>query len=412
MSDLMSRFFNPKAQKRNASFELLRLYATINVLIRHMSFLVFHTSKDDKEYRALRFLHSLTSTCDNIFVIVSGYFLCTSDLRVSRLFPLIIQNFTYSVGMYLFAICMGWSQFQWIELGKYMLPLTNEVYWFAPPFLITQIAFRPMYKGLKLIHPRYHFLIVVMVCIVAWEAVLGYGKHIAQWGDGTCINLFFQFLLIGSYLRFNKISPSLLTCVIGVIVTAALHFYGMVGDLDWIFGSQTTLGMLLRSDMIFAPLPTLETIFLLLACQKFTISGLTGKLINFIADFNYGIYTCHCHGKVMYQFTGQYSPRKHVILDHEWIHMLYGSFMIYFECLAVEVVRSMLTNFFIVNTSYYSRFCNFVDNYFTPIENIQKEEEAQIPEEEKKKDVEEEAQIPVEDNVSPPNNEEKLFAPL
>lgn len=397
---ILARFFNPKAQKRNASFELLRLFATINVLIRHMKFLVFHTSQNDKEYRALMFLHSLTSTCDNIFVIVSGYFLCTTDLRVSRLFPLIIQNFSYSVGMYFFAIAMGWSQFNWYELGRFMMPLTNGVYWFAPPFIISQIAFRPMYKGLLQLHPRYHLLLAVMVSVVAAGATMGYGKHISQWGDGTCINLFFQFLLIGSYIRFNNVNPSMAVCILGIIITAGLHFHGMVGDFDKILGTQTVIGQLVRSDAIFAPLVTLETIFLLCFCQRLQITGLTRTIINFIADFNYGIYTCHCHGKVMYQFTGQYSPNKHVILDHEWIHMLYGSFMIYFECLVVEIGRSMLTNFFIINTKWYASFCEAVDNYFSPIED--------------KLSVAEQTEEKIDENKNAQDNtsDQKIFSPL
>lgn len=362
----LARFINHKAQQRNPTFEILRIFATLSVLIRHLKMMAFNSTPGGKGYRTVMFYHALSSTCDNIFIIVSGYFLAAQDLKITRLFPLIIENFTYSVGMYFFALAFGWGQFNKYELIHYLFPLSNGVYWFSAPFIISQIGFRPMYLGLQQLHPRYQLFLVIAANLVAFAATMNYGQHIGQWGIGACIYLFFQFLLIGAYIRMNNVTLSTKYCVIGIIVTGALHFYGIVGDLDKYLGKTTIIGQLIRSEAIYAPMPTLQTVFLLLVCQNYTITGLPAKIINFISDFNYGIYGVHCHSKVLHQFMGQFSPTKYVIFDSMFLHFLYATFGLYFECMIVECARNCLTNFLVYNTTWYNNFCDKIDNYLAP----------------------------------------------
>ena len=365
MPSFISKCFNKRAQKRNPSFELLRLYSTLLVIMRHIRFFVYRVPPGDEEYMPVMFLQSLTSICDNEFILLSGYFGCKRQLKVSRFIPILLQNWTYSVGLYLFAVYIGWSKFTWIDFGKQCLPITFTVYWFTAPFIISQIIFDPIYRGLQHLNRNYHMLLNLVTCYVGTLACFGLGEHITIWADGTTINLFFMFLIYGSYLRFYDIKPSFTVCLVGTIVFSALHFYGIVGYFSDYFSHDSFFDVILKTDCIFAPIVSLASIFVFLLFQRIPISGFIGKVINFMSDFNYGIYTSHCHNHIIFHIMRQFFPTIREHRKHLWLYLIRDSVIIYCGCFIVELLRSMIFNFFIFNRNWYAVLCNKIDEKFS-----------------------------------------------
>lgn len=354
--------FSKKAQKRNPSFELLRLYSTFLVILRHIRFFVYRVTQGGREYNNVMFMQSLTSICDNEFILLSGYFGCQKDIKISRFIPILLQNLTYSIGFYLFAVYIGWSKFTWIELSKHFFPITFTVYWFTAPFLFSQIIFRPIYKGLKAIGRKYHFFLCLCAFFVATIASIGLGEHIAIWGDGTNINLFAIFLIYGSYLGLYDISFPFSICLICTVLFSTIHYLGLIGFFNKFFEKDSFCQLICKNDHIFSPFVTFISIFVFLMFKRIEVPATLGKIINFMSDFNYGIYTGHCHYHVIFHIMRKFTPTVTEHRPHYWMYMIRDTFIIYAGCFVIELIRSMIFNFCIFNRNYYEKICSWVDS--------------------------------------------------
>ena len=364
MPSFISKCFNKKALKRDSSFELLRLYSTFLVIMRHIRFFVYRIPPGEEEYFPVMLLQSLTSVCDNEFILLSGYFGCKRRLKVSRFIPILLQNWTYSVGLYLFAVYIGWSNFSWEDLWRHCLPITYTIYWFTAPFIISQIIFDPIYRGLQQMHRNYFRLIVIITFFLGTLACNGLGEHIAIWGDGTNICLFFMFLIYGSYIRFYEISPSFIVCFIGAIAFSAIHYFGLVGYFSNYLKPESFLDVILKTDCIYGPFASLASIFVFFLFRHFKLNYFFGTIVNFMSDYNYGIYTSHCHGHVIYHIMRQFVPTVQAHKRHLWLYLIRDTLIIYCGCFIVEMIRSMICNYFIFNTQFYSNLCNRIDSLF------------------------------------------------
>lgn len=72
----------------------------------------------------------------NGFVLISGYFLCTSKFRLSKWISSYIQTLCYSVGIYLAFAAIGAVPLSWERLAEAAMVLTRKQYWFITAYLL------------------------------------------------------------------------------------------------------------------------------------------------------------------------------------------------------------------------------------------------------------------------------------
>jgi hypothetical protein len=354
-----SKFFNAKTQNRSPQFELLRLYSTLLVIMRHSHHYAFHVNKKDPDYKALQLIFTLTHVCDGEFIILSGYFGCKTNTKLSRFFSLIMQNTFYAVGIYLFAVFMGWSKFTWEDFWHRFFAMTNNVYWFTAPFLISQVLFKPIYRGLQSLGRNYHRLILAIILYTLHVSTTGFRSNVIAYRSG--ISIFFVYLFFGCYLRFYEIDPGLPISIAGAVITTGLHYLGITGFFND-YPICRHISEHLRTTDLFSPIAIFESIFVFLVFKNMTLSPTAGKVINFMSECNYGIYTVHFNKDV---FDRIMQWLKSITGERmKWLYMIFGSLTIYAGCFAIEFSRLMLFNFFIFNRDYYKSFCNWVDSFF------------------------------------------------
>ena len=86
---------------------------------------------------------------NDIFVLISGYFLIKSDdIKVSKIFALWLKVFFYSVVIFAVFTFSGLYVFSWKETISYFLPITRGKWWFASTYFV-----------LYLIHPYLNILL-------------------------------------------------------------------------------------------------------------------------------------------------------------------------------------------------------------------------------------------------------------
>lgn len=133
---------NPKPA-RMANLELLRCIAMMMVVVLHylgkggmLSELT--GGAVSKAEKAAWLLESFCIVAVNVYMLISGYFLCTSSFRVSRLIQLWLQIWAYSVVFGLMGALTGVLQetaFDTHYLLTLLFPVTMGHYWFMTAYV-------------------------------------------------------------------------------------------------------------------------------------------------------------------------------------------------------------------------------------------------------------------------------------
>ena len=119
--------------------------------------------------------------CVNCFILISGYFLCTSKFRLLKWVSIWIETMFYSVLIYLLLVAFGLVPFSVSELVKSFMVFTLSRYWFVTAYLLLMIISPFLNHAIAHMDQRSHaaccavmFLVfsalhnIVYICDFAW----------------------------------------------------------------------------------------------------------------------------------------------------------------------------------------------------------------------------------------------------
>ena len=194
------------SQKRLTNIEWLRIVAMVMILFSHFSTHglggVLANSGGGISLLFNRFWLDVTTTGNignALFMIISGYFLCTSkQVRVSRLFRIIIEVFTYSVVIYvLFTLFWGEKMFSKTDLFIALTPLIHKTNWYFSAYVLIYI-FHPfinrLIEGISMKELRN----LILVMVIVWSVIPTF--FMVEFNRSDFI-LFTMLYLIGAYIR-------------------------------------------------------------------------------------------------------------------------------------------------------------------------------------------------------------------
>lgn len=210
----------PKAE-RQSNIELLRILAIMGVIVLHYNNPVIgggitYAEEGSVNFYLLYFLESLFACGVNLFMLISGYFMCESGKRnLWRPVELIVQVIVFRELIYLARVAIGAMPFSVKTLVTTLIPANYFVILYCVVFILS-----PFVNSLisKLSEKNYKTLLalsfvifaIIPTCIdvlgeLRGEQFIGLstiGMYGSQWGY-SIIN-FMLLYLIGAYLRSGK----------------------------------------------------------------------------------------------------------------------------------------------------------------------------------------------------------------
>ncbi len=163
-----------KENRRNANFELLRLIAMLMVVSLH------YLSKgqvlsDFKEgllsgnqYLAY-LLESFSVVAVNAFVLLSGYFLVTSEFKSKKVIQLVAQVLFYAILIPVILTATGVLQIQDMNLYTifpYLFPIQTEHYWFATYYVFLYLFTPILNRAIKNMNQNQMKLCIFILLLV------------------------------------------------------------------------------------------------------------------------------------------------------------------------------------------------------------------------------------------------------
>ena len=130
-------------KERMANLEVLRCVAMMMVVVLHYlgkgGLLPDLTAPLSVQDMAAWLLEAFCIVAVNVYIMISGYFLCESSFKLSRLLTLWLQLWLYSVGIGVLAVVTGIVPAAEVSTHYYLtllFPVTMGHYWFLTAYVI------------------------------------------------------------------------------------------------------------------------------------------------------------------------------------------------------------------------------------------------------------------------------------
>jgi len=285
-------------KERNSNMELLRIIATLFVIIVHYNnknngkgFL--YTESLQQHYMVLICFEMLAICAVNIFVMISGYFMCYSKkATLTKVFSLYIDVMCCAVIRYFLDCTIGSASFSISKMLYLMIPLSWYVAVYSALYLLSPYLNKLIHsltasQFRRLLIMGFLVYSVWPSCLELTTALTGVKltsmNPISTQGSGagyTIVN-FVLLYFIGAYLRIHKNERATLgtrwkslgvyiACTVLLVLYSKVYFSGAVSYCN--------------------PVVIIQTIAIFRVFQSIELKS---KSINAIAKYSFGVYLLH-----------------------------------------------------------------------------------------------------------------------
>lgn len=332
---------------RNSSIELLRIIATILIIISHFS---VHGIGYNVDILTLKpcFNKFLIQNAQigflsvDIFVIITGYFSVKSKLKIEKIIRLILQVLFYSISIYAIFLALGIVDFSKYEFYKAIFPTMLNQYWFFSSYILISLLSPFINRYLNNENRRNHLLlIIVLLFVFRFVAVFGdYFTMYPQLRYGS-MDVFICYL-IGAYLRLypdnilNRKKNSAIALIACIILTVF-----SVGAINFI-GEKLHDPHILTFYNVCHERASL--LIIVTATSAFIISTKINigknRFINAISSCTFGVYIIHETPALRdYLWKTLFNIKEYVYSPKLIIYMIVVPLLIFVVCTIIEFIR-------------------------------------------------------------------------
>ncbi|WP_137601922.1 acyltransferase [Paucilactobacillus nenjiangensis] len=299
-------------ESRNSSLELLRIIAMFLIVLHHFVMygvglsnpITSLTDNNSINMIAAQFMVIGGKIGVSIFVLITGYFSIKTKYKMSKLFHLYIQLWSYSVIIFLLFVVFMHVKIDLINFCTSFLPVVFQQWWFLTVFIFLMIIspfINILVENLSK-EQFFHLLIFLMVTmsIVPTFSNIIVGKTYKQGSIDLSQTLFFILVyLIGGFIRLYKDDFQLRKIGLFLIFVNLFFSYSSILFFDFI-----NLHTKNNTYAIYATMPSSEhSVFLLgisvgLFLVFLTIKPFHNSVINFISKSMLSVYMISEHSLV------------------------------------------------------------------------------------------------------------------
>ena len=348
-------------KKRDANIELLRIVAMLMIITLHFNIHSKALLELGEPASSVQIfatvLEAIAITGVNVYVLISGYYLSSSKVRLSKVLLLILQVYFYTLlisGAMMFVGAYSVKPEDKLDRAlRYLFPISSEHYWFVTAYVIMYVLAPVMNAAVNTLKRKQ--LKTVIIGLLTWFCFI---KSIVPVKFGTDrmgydFGWFICLYLIAAYIRkydivlFRDVKKSALVYLISVVVIAAfsLVFYKINFDTG--------------NFNYYAEVPCHYNFFFALtgALGLFSVfrfmrlkENLFAEVIRIIAPYTLGVYLLHMHFEIADRWVEWI---EHIIgetpLDNVltfFIHLVVSVLIVFFAGIFVDWIRKYIFNFF------------------------------------------------------------------
>lgn len=349
---------------RSSNIELYRIIVMMLIVAHHYvvnSGLMERMDQDTLSSNSLFFyiFGAWGKTGINCFVLITGYFMCTSTITLRKFLKLFLWMETYVIITFVF-IALGYCPLGIKTMLLEFIPLKSLTTGFGSCFLVFYLCIPFLNILVRNMNRKQHSLLIYLLLFI-------YTVHVSIPSlrvNMNYVSWFSVLYFISSYLRLYPIKENQtsfwleMTCLsFGLSVFSILSLL-YIGSKGVYFAPYAFIS---DSNAIFA-LTNGITSFMLFKSLKIKNS----KIINTIAASSFGVLLIHTNSSTMRQWLWKDTVDcvGHYDTDFYWLYAIGCVLLIYIVCTIIDVVRIKTIETPLLNATeticrkIYSRFTN------------------------------------------------------
>lgn len=289
-----------KTKERQSNIELLRIVAIIGVIVLHynnkeMGGAFGYVVPGSVNQMILLVLESLFACGVNVFVLITGYFMCQSDKRTwIKPFQLVLQVMIYGAGMYVVRAILFRDGFHILDFLKTLVPSN----WFVVLYVVLYLISPYLNKMLRDTdgQGRKRMLMICLALFSMWPFFVDVFEIVTKqsWmglnsvgllGDqaGYTIINFALMYLIGGYIRMNEEVQKDVSTISWVVT-----LFVLIGVISLLSTWDEGIAWSYCSPLIIA-----EAVVLFMLFKKIGIN--TNRIINRLSAAAFSVYLLHSY---------------------------------------------------------------------------------------------------------------------
>lgn len=291
----MSDEVNEAKPQRNSAIELLRILSMVMIIFHHFT---VHGGfyYESSSMAATRFWYNFACMGGkvgvDIFVLISGYFLVTSQgpvFNFKRILKFWGQVFFYSAVIFAVFASLGRAELKALNIVKVFFPITFSSWWFASTYFVLYLIHPFLNKLLTALDKKLYqcLLVLLLICWCIIPTVFDKGY------EGNNLLWFITLYAIAGYAKLYGFNPKFtskhyflffalftaLTYLSTVVFTLLGTKWPQFSNYVFYFAAQEKVPTVLVSVSLFMAFATLK--------MKYS------KFINTVASATFGVYLIH-----------------------------------------------------------------------------------------------------------------------
>ncbi len=291
--------------KRLNNFEALRILAMFMVITLHYLYKGRILTSAAAEFTPVSYaawlVEAFAIVAVNVYVLITGYFMCESTMKPKRLLQIIGQVLWYTLLIPVVLAVIGVVEpgnFQLYDLLRFIFPIHMEHYWFVTAYVILMLLVPFLNAGIQHMNQKQLAFSTVLLTIYQTLPKSILPVKFTDDSEGNHVLWLVCLYLIAAYIRkyglpfFTSLKKSLLCYVggalcifISLLVMRVIYF-----ELD-AFGESLSFGYHYNHILCLSASVSLFYAFKHWEFKDGWLSRLVGKA----APYTFGVYLIHEH---------------------------------------------------------------------------------------------------------------------
>lgn len=326
--------------ERNSNIEVLRIVAMFLIVLSHCSVHGGFPSRESNFALNNYFLDwmKLGNLGVDIFVIISGYFLCTKEFKIQPLIKLLSQVWFFSYICYFIYLLSG-NHYKIIDFPSVVFPTIFNEYWFFTTYVCLML-FSPFINVFIKHASNAKLLACVLIMVILLSVVPVFEPDVYK---KTELPQFILLYLIGSYLRKkpkNILSNSKNRILF--LLCSSLFLFSSSAILRYL--STNIVKTSIKTTILYS---RTSIVVLLLASCLVSIAinrkKWTNKIVNIISSCTFGVYLLHDNPYIRKIIWSNWL-KNDVYFDSDFfiLKMLISVVVVYMTSTIIEYLRQLI----------------------------------------------------------------------
>lgn len=343
---------NNAVKSRMANLELLRCLAMMMVIVLHYldkGNILPDLSGTEMNVMGIVawILEALCIVAVNVYMMISGYFLCTSSFKLSRLLQLWLQVWTYSVVIGVIAAFAGILPTAEVDTHYFLtllFPVSMGHYWFMTAYVFLYLLLPLVGAGVRKMSKEQMQLALVLLLVVFSLSKTILPVRLEKDGQGMdCLWYLCVFVMAAYIRRFGLKFLENKVWALCLYLAACLAIVAESFVLRQIYLRTGSMGRLLSISFEYNHLlPFLAAIGLFMFFLQVKASGKLAGLAVKAAPYTLGVYLLHENEGVRYAWETWLGADKANSVGSLLLYTVLAVLCVFVCGILVELIRTRM----------------------------------------------------------------------